>query len=286
MEWQDKMRPSDLSRLCAKALEAEIEPVYVRRLIQRRKLVPEGAAADLEAWPWPLKIYTLGRFALVRDGKPVMFTGKGQTRPLDLLKILVATGGREVSEPKLLEALWPEADGDAAAASFNMALKRLRELLTHPDAVLLSNRKLTLNPRLCWVDVWAFERGVSKQSTPLQLQRALALYRGPFLGTEETDWSLSARERLRVKFLGCVQLLGRHFEDRQQWGDAAELYQRGLHVDDLVEAFYQRLMVCQNQLGLRAEALTTYQRCKKTLAAHLGVEPSPATETLYRSLTA
>lgn len=286
VEWQDKIPARDLTMLCRRALEAGIEPEYVRRLIRAHQLVPDGATADLEGWPWPVKIYTLGRFTLVRDGQAVTFSGKAQKRPVDLLKTLVAFGGREVSEATVLDALWPEADGDAAAASFNMALKRLRGLMGNPKAVALADRKLTINPQLCWVDVWAFERGISDSKNMRQVERALALYRGPFLGTEETGWSLSARERLRAKFLGAVRFLGKQLEARQRWADAVQLYERGLSVDDLAEEFYQQLMLCHDRLGRRGEALSVYTRCKKSLAMHLGVVPSETTQQIYRRLTA
>ena len=32
-------------------------------------------------WSWPLKVYTLSRFSLVRDGRKVEFTGKVQQKP-------------------------------------------------------------------------------------------------------------------------------------------------------------------------------------------------------------
>ncbi|TKB63801.1 MAG: hypothetical protein E8D47_12690 [Nitrospira sp.] len=286
VDWQGKVHPEDLAFLCAKALAAGIEPDYARMLIRKRHLSPGTAGVHLEAWPWPIKIYTLGRFALVKDGKPVSFTGKTQKRPLDLLKALIALGGRNVNQARLIEALWPETDGDAAAASFNMALKRLRELLGHPDAVLLTERKLTVNAQLCWVDVWAFERGIAlDKHDEREAGHVLNLYHGPFLGDDEEAWSLSMRERLRASFLKHVQAVGEGLEARAQWAIAIEWYQRGLRVDDLIEQFYQRLMTCQHKLGQRAEALSTYQRCKKVLGTHLGVTPSSTTEAFYRSIT-
>lgn len=122
------------------------------------------------------------------------------------------------------------------------------------------------------------------QKNLAQAQRAVTLYRGPFSGTEETEWSLSSPERLRAKFLGGVGLLGRACEARQQWAEAIVLYQQGLHADDLAEEFYQRLMVCHDRLGQRGEALSAYNRCKKTLAAHLGVVPSEQTEAILASV--
>ena len=41
--------------------------------------LPDGT---LDQHAWPLKIYTLGRFGLVRDGVPLHFTGKVPRKPL------------------------------------------------------------------------------------------------------------------------------------------------------------------------------------------------------------
>lgn len=82
--------PGVTARLCAKALEMGIEKAYVKEIILRRRLTPPleagtGALA-LDEWPWPLKIYTLGRFEIVRDGTPLVFSGKVQKKPLEMLK--------------------------------------------------------------------------------------------------------------------------------------------------------------------------------------------------------
>lgn len=285
LEWQGKLNAADMVRLCSKALEAGIEPDYVRRMIGSRRLRPDAADGSPEAWPWPVKVYTLGRFELVVDGKPVTFGRKAQKRPLDLLKALIAFGGRDVRDTRVIEALWPEAEGDAARQALAMALKRLRTLLGRDEAVLLSERRLTLDPRLCWVDVWALERGLAQGAKdPDAVAAPLALYRGSFLESDDASWALSLRERLRAKFLGQVRVLGRQLEARGDWTAAVRWYQRGLDVDDLAEELYQRLMVCHDRLGQRGEALSAYQRCLKALKAHLDVSPSEQTRTIYQDI--
>ena len=92
-------------------------------LIRKRHVSPGAAGSHVEAWPWPIKVRILGRFTLGKDGKPVSFTGKTPKRPLELLKALIALGGRSVSRARLVESLWPDADGDVSAASFNLARK-------------------------------------------------------------------------------------------------------------------------------------------------------------------
>jgi len=118
--------PQVMSHLCAKALAYDIEPAWVSTLIAKRGLKPCGDPNLLEVWPWRLKIFTLGSFRIEIDGKPLTWTGKAPQRPLALLKALVALGGREVKETQLMDALWPDAEGDAAHKSFSVTLTRLR----------------------------------------------------------------------------------------------------------------------------------------------------------------
>ncbi|NVM20375.1 MAG: hypothetical protein HWN68_01160 [Desulfobacterales bacterium] len=115
-------QPSVTARLCARALEAGIEVEYVQDIIRKRNLVPDDPPMHLENWPWPLKIYTMGRFGLIRDGKPIRFSGKAQQKPLSVLKALIAFGGREVKKERIADALWPEAHGDMAHQSFATTL--------------------------------------------------------------------------------------------------------------------------------------------------------------------
>jgi len=213
-------RPAPLLRLCAKALENDIEVDYVRGLIRRWSLVPERPPLHIDAWPWPLKIQTLGSFELIRDDEPVVLTGKVK-KPLELLKALIAQGGKNVPLERLSDALWPDADGDLAKRSFDTTLHRLRKLLGNEKALQLQAGRLSINPRYCWIDAWAFERqcgevedtlkgnGQQKDRVLLALnaEKGVALYKGIFL-SEDTDleWTISMRDLLHGRFL---QLLGR-----------------------------------------------------------------------------
>jgi DNA-binding SARP family transcriptional activator len=43
-------------------------------------------------------------------------------------------------------------------------------------------------------------------------------------------------------------------------------------------------MLCYHQTGLHAEAAIAYTTCRKNLAIHLGIAPSPRTEEIYRMI--
>ena len=286
-------RPPVMSQLYAKALEYEIEVNYVREIIRKHKLVPSDPLHELESWPWPLRIYTMGRFEVVREDEPLRFTGKAQQRPIALLKAILAFGGRDVKEEQIVDALWPDADGDAGHQAFTTNLHRLRKFIDVPDAVLFSNGRVTINPEVCWVDRWALERSlgdaesVLKQSTPSieeirSAERGLNLYTGHFLAPDiHKNWAVSPREKVRSRFTHIVKGLGRKWEDLREWERAAELYLKALHVDDLAEDVYRRLMLCYHELGHKAEAISAYQRCVKVLSSVLGLEVSAETRRLY-----
>ena len=192
--------PYDLARLCMKALEYGIEVEFVQEIIRRHKMMPDHPPLYLENWPWPVKICVLGKFELFKDGQPVQFNRKAQKKPLLMLKAMIALGGKDIDEERLMDILWPEADGDQAYSALTTTLSRLRQLLGEKVLEVQAGR-VTLNPRYCWVDVWAFEGLADKaedlwrgshsgdgQAEALQLMgKAVELYQGPFLSDEGSD---------------------------------------------------------------------------------------------------
>jgi len=90
-----------MAKLCIKALQAGIEVEYTQELIRRFHLSPDQSSIHLENWPWPLKIFTLGRFELLKEEKPIPSSRKIQQKPLALLKALIALGGKGVREEQL-----------------------------------------------------------------------------------------------------------------------------------------------------------------------------------------
>ena len=116
-------------------------------------------------------------------------------------------------------------------------------------------------------------------------ERAVSLYKGPFLaGNVEEPWAVSYNERLRSKFLRAIEKLGTYLEEDGELNRAVDCFQRAIEVDDMAEVFYQRLMICLKKLGRRTDALSVYQRFKKTLSASLGLEPSPETKAIKECL--
>jgi len=181
-------------------------------------------------------------------------------------------------------------DGDAGHQNFKSSVHRLRKILGYEQALLVQGSRLSLSPDYCWVDTWAFEQ-LSQHGTQVGqrgksgLEQAIALYQGPFLGTDcNAPWALSRSERLRTQFLKGVLKLGSDFEVAKQYHSAIEIYQRGMEVDDLAEVFYQRLISCYLKKNRYSEAADVYARCERTLFAKFGVGPSEKTMTLREKI--
>ncbi len=283
-------------RLCLKALETGIETEYVQEIIKRRNLMPETPPVEIESWPWLMKIFTLGRFRLIIDGKAVQFIKKGQQKPMELLKVLISLGGRDVSEDDLTDALWPDSDGDTAHQNFATTLHRLRQITGHEKLILLKDGRLTLNPSYCYVDASAFERVLGKiekgsrsgytEEMIQMLDKAIGVYQGHFLEVDvDKAWTTSMRERLKNKFFRSIGDTGSYYERAGQFEKAIYYFQKGLEVDDLAEVFYQHLITCYINMGYKAEAIKTYQRCKKVLSSVLGITPSPQIEDIYHRIS-
>ena len=288
-------RPSVMTALCLKAMEAGIELDHVRELIRRHNLIPDAPSFHIENWPWPLKIYTLGQFRIERDGKPLLISGKVPGKPLDMLKVLIAYGGGEVRAERIAEALWPDADGDAAYQSYETTLHRLRKMIGYDSAIVRQEGCITLDPRYCWTDVWAFEQMIEDGETKGQrtasagvlrgTEKAVGMYKDHFLaGDGEKQWLMPMRERLRSKFLRATAKVGRAYEESGQWDKAVECYLKALEADSLAEEFYQRLMTCYHRLGRKAEALAVYNRCRDILSRVLGTGPSSKTKDIYLAI--
>jgi LuxR family maltose regulon positive regulatory protein len=153
----------------------------------------------LESWPWPVKVRTLGTFAVEIDGQPLRFGRKTPKRLLSLLQCLIALGGHEVAEHKLADALWPAADGDEAIRRLTLSLHRLRQLLGNHESIRVSGGKISLNPERVWVDALCISHARERLASDAFQQIAVALYHGEFLEDEAQEpWLLPAREQLRA----------------------------------------------------------------------------------------
>ncbi len=301
LQWLNFFRasPAVAARVCALGLEHQIEAAFVREVISARGL--EAVRPDLSAWPWPIRVLTLGRFQIELRGERLAFAGKVAKKPLELLQFIIASGGSDVSTATVMFALWRELEGDKARSAFNVALHRLRKLLGNDDAVVLELGSVSLNPKLLWVDCLAFEQlvdGAGATSSATQsatlapaaaagAQRALAMYGGHFLHeTEDEPWQMVCRSRLASKFKRTVTLLARHGLAGGDTRAVRVLLERALELDPLAEDISRELMRLLSEAGEQAAALNVFEHCRAAIAKGLDAKPASATLALVQRIRA
>lgn len=272
-----------VARLLGFACREGVEPDTARSLAVRYRISLDVAVAA--ARTWPLRVVTLGRFELWKDGRALALKGKAQQRPLELLKLLVAQGGRGVPVSVIAEGLWPDSEGDRAANALKVALHRLRKFLGYESAITVQHGALFLDPQCCWTDVQAFEELAERAEShrlanemslfDSAANEALSLYQGAFLPAEESlPWLVAARDRLAQKARQLILALGMRLEASGYAPRACILYESGLAIDSLSELLYQRLMSAHMSVGKYAEAMQVFRRCREMLSIVLGIPPS------------
>jgi two-component SAPR family response regulator len=235
------------------------------------------------------RVNVLGRFRLAKGDTPITIPPRSR-KPQELLQALIAFGGTEVSAGTLIDALWPDSDGDAAYHALESALYRLRQLLGARDAVRMEGGKVSLDRDRLWVDMWQFEEELKRPRDPKaegieKIARLRLLYQGHFLQHEsERAWVLKARHELRDRLLRAIRDAARECEHARRWEDAANLYRSGIELDSLNEGLYRGLMTCHQELGDHSDALQAYRRCRELLTRFLGIPPNAKTQALYQSV--
>jgi two-component SAPR family response regulator len=235
------------------------------------------------------RVHVLGRFRLLSGDTPVSIPPRLR-KPQELLQALIAFGGTEVGAGVLIDALWPDSEGDAAYHALESALYRLRQLLGSRDALRMEGGKMSLNRDRLWVDMWRFEEELERPHDPEanhieRIGRLRLLYQGHFLQHEtEKPWALKVRQELRDRLLRAIRDTARECEHARRWEDAANLYRSGIELDSLNEGLYRGLMLCHQELGDHSEALQAYRRCRELLTRFLGVPPNAKTQALFHSV--
>ncbi|MEK6801409.1 MAG: bacterial transcriptional activator domain-containing protein [Nitrospirota bacterium] len=244
---------------------------------------------------WPLEIYMLGHCEIRVEGVALLKRRKTPHRLLELLQVIVASGGAAVPVSYLIDQLWPESDGDRAVATFSKTLKRLRKYLAVERVIHLEHGPVTLDSTRCWVDVCAFEQGVARSehlisSVPLkgwmqELQQALALYHGPFLLDQRLKpWAVAIRERLRECFVKGVARLSDHWQRLGRLEQAIQWLNRGLQVDPHAAPLYGPLITLLSATGRKTEAAVVYHQCARVFVKELGRPIPQAVQHLYKNV--
>jgi LuxR family transcriptional regulator, maltose regulon positive regulatory protein len=193
-----------------------------------------------------IAIRVFGAFIIERDGKPLDMEKLGYSKPVELLKFLIAYGGHNISTDFVISRLWSDSDGDHAKNSFDGTLYRLRNILGCKEALRLSSGVLSINQKICTLDLWEFETIAAEIENGLRpgawidareyAHQLLAIVRGPcFWLASDASWAYTIQEKTKARFLRLVLGLGRALEKENAFDEAISLYGKALDHYPLAE---------------------------------------------------
>jgi DNA-binding SARP family transcriptional activator len=251
--------------------------------------VPEDFLGDTNA----ILICLLGRFRLLRAGRPIAVPGRGKLE--SLLGILALRQVYSAPRELLLSVLWPNSDADLAGQSLNSLVyslhKTLGKALGGPSPIVCAEGYYRLNVEAgVSSDVARFEaladagdrhRNAEQIGTAMECYcQALKLYRGDLCLVTDVEFVIR-RENLRARYL---TILARLADYRYLQGDHSASLAYALKLlsgDPCREDAHRLIMRCYLRLGERAQALRQYRLCQEILRREFDAQPEPATTELF-----
>jgi DNA-binding SARP family transcriptional activator len=211
-----------------------------------------------------------------------------QRRRLAFLAILGASARGSASRDRLVALLWPELDAEGARHRLSDSLYVARRALGE-TAIVPMGDELRLDDAQTRVDVREFERAIDEG----QIERAVALYSGPFLdgfhlgGEGEFDrWAEQERTRLAQRYVLALKAQASAAERQGHLDAAVEALRRLITLDPLDAQLTLRLMKALELTGNGAAALRHARVHQALRNTELGLGEDPAVLAAENSLLA
>ena len=235
-------------------------------------------------------VVVLGPCTVLVDGTPVVELSTIQRR---ILERLALAGSAQVDVDQLAEAIWGDDQPATARTSIHNQISRIRRRLDH-DVVRTDSGRYSLSVR---TDLDEVEAGLARAESRLAAgdaagavessDLALAAWRGtPFEDLTDLDDVLSARRQLAEvrRSLENVRLRAALRAGQVGWSvpEAERLVAATPHDEDR----WVLLMRALEAAGRRGDALGAYERARRSLAEHLGLEPGRALRDTEASILA
>jgi DNA-binding SARP family transcriptional activator len=234
-----------------------------------------------------LEVYALGPGYVLMDNQQID-TWEGH---LPRLLFFFALDRPIITRSEICQAFWPELDTDQAVNVFHVTKRRLHKALDM-DVLVHDGGYYRVNPDLAiHYDVMDFVgalmdgRDDENANRIAAWQRAIDIYRGPFLQGHSDPWIVERRKDFQAGYLEALTEMAkvRLSEDRPE--HALGLFQRALAEDSMHEGLHREIMRLYTQLGRRSEAASHFQKFVDELK-RMGQEPSHETQALYQEIMA
>ncbi|HKY60999.1 MAG TPA: tetratricopeptide repeat protein [Gemmatimonadota bacterium] len=235
-----------------------------------------------------IQLRTLGGLQL-RDRRGRDLCGRLQPKRLALLVYLAHPPRRFHRRDSLLALFWPELGSAGARNSLRQALFSLRQTFAQGVLAGRGYEEVAVTD-LLGSDVVAFESAVAAG----EMERALELYRGPFLegfhaqnvAREFEDWLETERVRLRQRAVGAALALVEREESRGNLTAGIRWARKAARLDPDNETILRKLVDLLDRAGDRAGAVRAFEAFAQRARTQYDIEPDDQTQALIRAVRA
>lgn len=231
-------------------------------LLEDNRLIRENFYGIQGRGSLALEVYALGPGFVLLNDKPVD-TWEGH---LPRLLFFFALDRPVITRSEICQAFWPELDTDQAVNVFHVTKRRLHkaldmDVLVHEDGYYQINPDLDID-----YDVMHFAARLMDgrdKNNPNQIaawQKAIDLYRGPFLQGHSDRWILDRRVDFQSGYLDALGAMALHRLSENRPEQALTLYQKAVSENNKREDIHREIMKLFSSLGRRSEAAAHYQK--------------------------
>jgi DNA-binding SARP family transcriptional activator len=232
-----------------------------------------------------LEVYALGPGFVLLNDKPID-TWEGH---LPRLLFFFALDRPVITRSEICEAFWPELDTDQAVNVFHVTKRRLHkalnmDVLVHDEGYYRVNPELNVQYDTIDFTIRLMEgRDRDNPNRVQSWQRAIEMYRGPFLQGHSDPWIMARRKDYRAGYLEALMAMANVRLSEERPEHALGLLQRALTEDTRREDLHREIMLLYTRLGRRSEAAAHYQRFIDEMRRQ-GHEVSNETRAVYEEI--
>jgi DNA-binding SARP family transcriptional activator len=175
---------------------------------------------------------------------------------------------RALRKEEIVAALWPDMPDEKTTSAFHSNMYRLRKAL-YQDVIAKESGRYILDPQATFAfDVDEYQKALQQahdapSGSPeaiAAMEKALALYTGPFAADFYSEWAQTLRYQLEEQQMSMLGTLAAAYNEAGEYKKSAEVCQRILEVDEFNEAAWYRLMSNYIQSGQAEAAKYCYNR--------------------------
>jgi two-component SAPR family response regulator len=228
-------------------------------------------------------------------------TGWTIQKARELLAYLIARGGTPVLRDEVAEALWPDTDRAQVEHLLSNAAYYLRRTLKSAmpcadvQPFVTSAQRYHLRSGMFRAEADAFDAHLRRAErldgaeALVEYDRALAIYRGDFLGNEPYEWAEPYRREYERRFIDAAHRAAKLALDGRDANKAMAFYSAILARDPINEEAARGLMRCYGKLGDVNGVRKVYRVLTESLRRELEdekAEPLPETTAVLQELLA